>query len=556
MDFVGIAGTLVKALWDLKVMYDQHKVNKSEVTELHNFIQDLQQYSPDLEKRLKEGGGNHLAKIMLQKLATDISEAIDKVDKWSTDKSFFRILNASDRKLELENMHIKVMSSILKNLQIAHLSVLLDVRASQATILEQQTEMSILIGSIRSVQGSLLPEVRAKVVEATRSPFADEKFWQEVLAAVDSRHDASVSRDQRDLYEDPVTAVLMIDPIVASNGHTYCRWTIIDNDMKKNPLNPEEDMAIVVDNLTIRRGLFDAFPEQYAEFQQRRHQYRCNALALVSNGFLGDAEVALQNVIKWDKNDKQCYEALVQVQEALRKAKEKSAQSSSFSTDQLVFPTSSTISRFIPSNPLEESSSAIKKEMMDVENNIEEPTVLNTSMCSKYLVVSADKLTATYKRYYINGRDAGAIQANRPAPCHPLFYYFEMTVKDGGQKGMIGIGFTDKQYFKHSSQPGWKPNSYGYHGDDGKLYCAQIFGKRYGPRFTTGDVVGAGINYAKDEIFFTKNGTLLPSVHKDVKVLLYPTIGLQSPDEKVEVNFGQQKFTFNVETLIFLKQGC
>jgi hypothetical protein len=55
----------------------------------------------------------------------------------------------------------------------------------------------------------------------------------------------------------------------------------------------------------------------------------------VSNGFLGDAEVALQNVIKWDKNDKQCYEALVQVQEALWKAKGKSAQSSSFSLDQV-----------------------------------------------------------------------------------------------------------------------------------------------------------------------------------------------------------------------------
>ena len=332
---MGIAVDLAKALWKLKVMYDRHKVNESEVTELHNFIQDLQQYTPDLEKRLKEGGVNHLAEIMLQRLATDISEAIDKVDKWLTDQSFFRILNASERKLELENMHTKVMSSILKNLQIAHLSVLLDVRASQATILERQTEMSILIGSIRSVQESLLPEVRAKVVEATRSPFADEKFWQEVLAAVDSSHDASVSRDQSDLYEDPITAVLMIDPIVASNGHTYCRWTIIDNDMKKNPLNPEEDMEIVVDNLAIRRGLFDAFPEQYAEFQQRRHQYRRNALALVSNGFLGDAEVALQNVIKWDKNDKQCYEALVQVQEALRKAKGKSAQSSSFSTDQV-----------------------------------------------------------------------------------------------------------------------------------------------------------------------------------------------------------------------------
>jgi hypothetical protein len=156
-----------------------------------------------------------------------------------------------------------------------------------------------------------------------------------VLTAVDNHHDASVSRDQSDMYKDPITVELMIDSIVASNGQTYCRWTIIDNDMTKEPLNPKEDMKIVVDNLIIRRGLFEAFPEQYIQFQQRRHQYHCSALSLVKSGLLGDAQVALQHVLQWDKKDRQCVEAIAHVQTALEKAKGKLFESSSLSTDEV-----------------------------------------------------------------------------------------------------------------------------------------------------------------------------------------------------------------------------
>lgn len=187
----------------------------------------------------------------------------------------------------------------------------------------------------------------------------------------------------------------------------------------------------------------------------------------------------------------------------------------------------------------------------DVE---EEPTHLNTNTCSLYLVVSTDKLTARYTVDGRHGNDVGAIQANRPAPSRRLLYYFEMTVKDRGQKGYTTIGFTD-EHFKNSRQPGWEVNSYGYHGDDGKLYHGQGRGEPYGQEFTTGDTVGAGINYAAQEIFFTRNGKVLSGIYKDVKTSLYPTIGLHSLNEKVEVNFGQRKFVFDVETMILEERG-
>lgn len=200
-------------------------------------------------------------------------------------------------------------------------------------------------------------------------------------------------------------------------------------------------------------------------------------------------------------------------------------------------------------------SSVMFRSAPDEEDDVEEePTHLNTNTCSLYLVVSTDKLTVRYTGEGLHGNDVGAIQANRPAPCRRLLYYFEMTVKDRGHKGCTTIGFTD-EYFKNSRQPGWEVNSYGYHGDDGKLYHGQGRGEPYAQGFTTGDTVGAGINYAAQEIFFTRNGKILSGIYKDVKALLYPTIGLHSPNEQVEVNFGQRKFMFDVETMMLEERG-
>jgi len=55
--------------------------------------------------------------------------------------------------------------------------------------------------------------------------------------------------------------------------------------------------------------------------------------------------------------------------------------------------------------------------------------------------------------------------------------------------------------------PGWNKGSWGYHGDDGKLYLEKGQGVRFGDTYGVGDVIGCEPDINKDEFFFTKNGT-------------------------------------------------
>lgn len=175
------------------------------------------------------------------------------------------------------------------------------------------------------------------------------------------------------------------------------------------------------------------------------------------------------------------------------------------------------------------------------------PTELNTINSSGgFVVVSTDKLSVQYTSVNLHGHDVGVIQANRPAPVKRLTYYFELKVKNAGAKGQIAIGFTNES-FKMRRQPGWEQNSYGYHGDDGLLYRGQGKGEPFGPTFTTGDIVGGGINYASQEVFFTKNGVVVGTVYKDVKGPLFPTIAVHSQNEEVTVNFGKEPFLFDIK---------
>ncbi|XP_051216916.1 ran-binding protein M homolog [Lolium perenne] len=178
------------------------------------------------------------------------------------------------------------------------------------------------------------------------------------------------------------------------------------------------------------------------------------------------------------------------------------------------------------------------------------PSELNTANSSGlFAVVSIDKMSVKYLGANNHGHDVGVVQADCPAPARRAVYYFEMTVKNAGLKGQTSIGFTTES-FKMRRQPGWESQSCGYHGDDGYLYRGPGKSESFGPKFTSGDIIGAGINYISQELFFTKNGSLVGSFPKDIKGPLYPTIAVHSQDEELTVNFGKEQFCFDIEGYI------
>ncbi|KAK9899895.1 SPRY-domain-containing protein [Cystobasidium minutum MCA 4210] len=188
-------------------------------------------------------------------------------------------------------------------------------------------------------------------------------------------------------------------------------------------------------------------------------------------------------------------------------------------------------------------------------------------------------------------KDAAAVRADYPIPPLTGIYYFEVDIVSKGQKGYIGIGFSSRAV-DLERLPGWNPESYGYHGDDGKAFACSGTGQAYSERFGSGDIIGCGIDFVAKRAFFVKNGkwlgyvfdlsyqlgeredpTLKPgygagtgTTRRDrergksketpgtAPLLFYPTIGLQTPGETVKVNFGQEPFKFDIESFVKRRQ--
>ncbi|KAK8245952.1 ran-binding protein [Phyllosticta capitalensis] len=145
--------------------------------------------------------------------------------------------------------------------------------------------------------------------------------------------------------------------------------------------------------------------------------------------------------------------------------------------------------------------------------------------------------------------EALSVRADYPIPRQSGIYYYEVTVVGKGKEGLIGIGFSSSKVALHRL-PGWEPESWGYHGDDGFSFCSTSSGKAYGPKFGTADVIGCGINFRNNTAFFTKNGVNLGTAFRNVpaeKEDLYPSIGVKKPGEHLRTNFGQDPFVYDID---------
>uniref|UniRef100_A0ABD2WAN5 Ran-binding protein 9 n=1 Tax=Trichogramma kaykai TaxID=54128 RepID=A0ABD2WAN5_9HYME len=183
----------------------------------------------------------------------------------------------------------------------------------------------------------------------------------------------------------------------------------------------------------------------------------------------------------------------------------------------------------------------------------EDDTPLPKSWSSKdkynYIGLSQNNLRVHYKGYGKTHKDAASVRTTHPIPAACGLYYFEVKIVSKGRDGYMGIGLS-AHGVNVNRLPGWDKNSYGYHGDDGHSFCSSGTGQPYGPTFTTGDIIGCGVNLVDNTAFYTKNGHHLGTAFSDLPPNLYPTVGLQTPGEVVDANFGQTPFLFDITDMI------
>ncbi|KAI8586420.1 concanavalin A-like lectin/glucanase domain-containing protein [Geranomyces variabilis] len=185
-------------------------------------------------------------------------------------------------------------------------------------------------------------------------------------------------------------------------------------------------------------------------------------------------------------------------------------------------------------------------------NHATVPTQWNALQKSEYLDLSADGHRISYTGPGLTDAQAGSILSNHPIPPKCEVFYYEVEIISKGLDGYIGIGLCTLDMYLNRL-PGWMEHSWGYHGDDGCVFLGSGKGCSYGPCFTTGDVVGCIVNFGTRTVSFTKNGVWLGDAATDVAELsvtgmdVFPCVGLRSPGEIVEVNFGRRSFVFDIE---------
>ncbi|KAL2026979.1 hypothetical protein VTO58DRAFT_111070 [Aureobasidium pullulans] len=121
-------------------------------------------------------------------------------------------------------------------------------------------------------------------------------------------------------------------------------------------------------------------------------------------------------------------------------------------------------------------------------------------------------------------------RTNYPIPATAKNFYFEFEIIRGGQKGLIGIGLC-REESRIVGMPGWDSGSWGYHGDDGKLF-SQDDSSSVGVAETygNGDVIGCGISIDTSVIYFTKNGRRFSTTLQGVAGRLFPVVGIGERD--------------------------
>ena len=136
------------------------------------------------------------------------------------------------------------------------------------------------------------------------------------------------------------------------------------------------------------------------------------------------------------------------------------------------------------------------------------------------------------------------VKADRPIPKQGQFY-FEVTIANSGENNEIAVGICTKSS-PLDRFPGWVETSFGYHGDDGNIFC-ESEDPTYCPEnpFRDGETVGVMIDYNTLTLTFSKQKVEVQKIqlhahHRNVD--FYPCVGISSPGAIVRLAMPSGRF--------------
>ncbi|KAL3682496.1 hypothetical protein R1sor_000518 [Riccia sorocarpa] len=311
---------------------------------------------------LKTSLPHTVSKDAIGLLANEVAEANRFMGECLEQDKFKRIWSARKTRSTLESLRQKLVSCFQLALFITSLDVTIEGQ-NRPTDFQQRminlyfthaSDPLAARGQLQTLLQPLASEIKRqdqtleKLVEfverggaantgiATDRSTETEKFFADVLATVEQlqsnyrdpsssspNHDDSPDSSDSALEElvyDPVTKEIMIDPVKGSDGYTYDRWTIVNNNLVVSPFT-RESLSIVCDDVTLRSWLFTKFHSQKLEekFLRLREEYRRTTLDLVREGHDGEALERLEHVLKWAPKDSECQQLQREISSRLEK---------------------------------------------------------------------------------------------------------------------------------------------------------------------------------------------------------------------------------------------
>lgn len=179
------------------------------------------------------------------------------------------------------------------------------------------------------------------------------------------------------------------------------------------------------------------------------------------------------------------------------------------------------------------------------KENMHLPTAWNVNAQSSNISVSGREISTrrSSSTTELSFRSDHAV----PPLCGTYYYEIQFESDPDDQKGIVGFttNHTSSYSLIDSRLPCWL-----YFGEDGKVMTVSGAAHKFGPSFGAGDVIGCGLNFRTQSIFFTKNGIYIGQAFTGVDAkALYPFLVVKS-GARFTTNFGSSPFRFDINKYV------